>query len=45
MWLNRASRYKYNGKSMEIETTTWLEFPNGNKVSEQTNKSKRAQLW
>ena len=45
MWLNRASRCKYNGKWMETEKTTWLEFPNGNKAPEETNKSKRAELW
>ena len=30
---------------METETTRWLEFPNGNKSSEKTNKLKRAGLW
>ena len=39
-------------KSMETETTTWSEFPNGRKAiveqilaSEERNKSKRAGLW
>ena len=43
---------EYDGKSMETETTTWSEFPNGGKaiveeilVIEEINKSKRAGLW
>ena len=43
---------KFDGKSMETETTTWSEFPNGGKVIveqtlalEERNKSKRAGLW
>ena len=43
---------KYDGKSMETETTTWSEFTNGGKTiaeqiltSEDINKSKRAGLW
>ena len=43
---------KYDVKSMETETTTWSEFPNGREaiveqilVSEEINKSKRAGLW
>ena len=49
---NGASRWQFDGKSMETETTTWSEFPNGGKatveqilVSEERNKSKRAGLW
>ena len=52
MWWNEASRCEYYGKSMETETTTWSEFPNGGKaiaeqilVSEEINRSKRAGLW
>ena len=48
---NGASRCELLGKSMEIETTAWSEFPNGGKViveqilpSEERNKSKRAGL-
>ena len=44
--------FEFIGKSVEIEMTTWLEFPNGGKaileqilVSEERNKSKRAVLW
>ena len=40
------------GTSMETETTTWSEFPNGGKAiveqilaSEERSKSKRAELW
>ena len=40
------------GKSMETETSTWSEFPNGMKViveqilaSKEINKSKTAGLW
>ena len=47
MWWNRASRFEFDGKLMEMETTTWSEFPNGGKaivyqilVSEVRNKSK-----
>ena len=46
---NGASRCELVGKSMETETTTWSEFPNGGKTiveqilaSEKRNKSKRA---
>ena len=52
MQWNGASCCKFNGKSMETETTTWSEFPNGGKAiaeqilaSEEINKSKRAGLW
>ena len=52
MWWNRVSCFEFIGKSMETETTTWSEFPNGGKViveqilaSEERNKSKRAGLW
>ena len=52
MWWNEAFRYEFDGKSMETETTTWSEFPNGGKAiveqilaSEEINKSKRAGLW
>ena len=52
MWWNRASHYEYDGKSMETETTTWSELPNGGKAiveqklaSEKINKSKRTELW
>ena len=52
MQWNGASCCKFNGKSMETETTTWSEFPNGGKAiaeqilaSEERNKSKRAGLW
>ena len=52
MWWNRASCCKYDGKSMETETTTWSEVPNGWKTTEEQiltweemNKSKRAGLW
>ena len=52
MWWNGAFHCEYDGKSMETETTTWLEFPNGAKAivkqilaSEEWNKSKRAGLW
>ena len=45
---NGASRCELVGKSMETETTTWSEFPNGEKAiveqiiaSEERNKSKR----
>ena len=49
---NEASCCDFIGKSIETETTTWLEFSNGGKaiveqipVSEEINKSKRAGLW
>ena len=49
---NGVSRCEFDGKSMESETTTWLEFPNERKViveqilvSEERNKSKKAELW
>ena len=49
---SRTSRCKFDRKSMETETTTWSEFPNGEKpiaeqtlASEERNKSKRAGLW
>ena len=49
---NRASRFEYDGKSMDTETKTWSEFPNGGKtiveqmlVPEERKKSKRAGLW
>ena len=49
---NGASRCEFDGKSVETETTTWSEFPNGGKAiveqilaSEEINKSKRAGLW
>ena len=52
MWWNGASCCDFVGKSMETETTTWPEFPNGGKAiveqilaSEERNKSKRAGLW
>ena len=45
---NGASHCEYDGKSMETETITWSEFPNGGKVIvelilewEQRKKSKR----
>ena len=51
MQWNGASRWQFDGKSMETETT-WSEFPNGGKAiveqilaSEVRNKSKRAELW
>ena len=52
MQWNRVSQYEYDGKSMETETTTWSEFPNGGKaiveqklVLEERNRSKRAGPW
>ena len=49
---NKASRCEFDGKSMETEKTTWLEFPNwGKEIVEQIlawqerNNSKRAGLW
>ena len=47
-----ASRWQFDGKSMETETVTWSEFANGGKAiveqilaSEVRNKSKRAGPW
>ena len=52
MQWNGASCYEFDGKSMETETTTWPEFPNGGKASveqilasEERYKSERAGLW
>ena len=52
MWWNSASRFEFDRKLMETETTTWLQFPNGGKANvekilalEEINKSKRAGLW
>ena len=49
MQWNGASHCEFDGKSMETETTTWSEFPNGRKAmvehSIRRNKSKRAGLW
>ena len=49
---NEASRCEFDGKSMETEKTTWLEFPNwGKEIVEQIlawqerNNSKRAGPW
>ena len=49
---NWASHFEFDGTSMETETTTWSEFPNGGKAileqilaSGNRNKSKRAGLW
>ena len=49
---NGASRFEFIGKSMEIKTTIWSEFPNGGKAigeqilaSEERDKSKGAGLW
>ena len=46
---NGAFACEFDGKSMETETKTWSEFPNGGKAiveqilaSEEINKSKRA---
>ena len=33
MWWNRASPFEFDGKSMETETPTWSEFPNGGKTT------------
>ena len=48
---NRASCFEFDRKSLETETTTGSEFPNGRKaiveqilVSEEINKSKRVGL-
>ena len=52
MQWNWASCYEFDGKSMETETATWPEFPNGGKAivkqilaSEELNTSKTAGLW
>ena len=52
MQWNGASCCEFDGKSMETETTTWLEFPNGGKAiveqilaSQERKKSKRAGPW
>ena len=52
MQWNGASCCEFDGKSMETQTTTWSEFPNGAKAiveqilaPEEKNKSKRAGLW
>ena len=52
MQWNGVSHCEFDRKSMETETTTWLEFPNGEKAiaeqilaSEEINKSKIAGLW
>ena len=52
MWWNRASRCEFDEKSIEIETTTWTEFPHGGKAiaeqilsTEERNKWKKAGLW
>ena len=52
MWWNGASHYEYDGKLTETETTTWSEFPNGEKAiveqilaPEERIKSKRAGIW
>ena len=51
MQRNRTSCLVFAGKPMETETTTWLEFLNGEKAiskqilkSEEKNKSRRAEL-
>ena len=52
MQWNDGSTFKFDGKSMETETTTWSEFPNERKIivkqiipPEEINKSNRAGLW
>ena len=52
MQWNRASCFEFDGNSMQTETATWSEFPNGGKipaeeilVSEERNKSKKEGLW
>ena len=52
MQWNGASRWQFDGKSMETETVTWSEFPNRGKAieeqilaSEVRNKSKWAGPW
>ena len=51
MQWNGASRWEFDGKSKETETTTWSEFPYGGKAiveqilaSEERKKSKRADV-
>ena len=50
--INRVSHCKFDGKSMEIEITTWSEFPNGGKAIveqiitfDERKKSKGAGMW
>ena len=50
--MKQPSHCEFDGKSMEIEATTWLEFLNGGKAivehkvaSDERNKSKRAGIW
>ena len=50
--MKKGTPFKFEGNSMETETTTWSEFSNGGKGTvEQTlglderNKSKRVRLW
>ena len=52
MQWNEVSCCEFDEKLLESETTTWSEFPNGEKaiveqilVQEERNKSKRARLW
>ena len=52
MWWKRVFPFDFDRKSVETETATWSEFPNGGKViveqilaSEEINKSKRTGLW
>ena len=52
MWWNMASSFEFEVKSMEMETTTWSEFPSGEKaifeeilVPTGRNKSNRAGPW
>ena len=52
MGWNGTSCFEFIGKSMETETTTWSEFPNGGKAiveqipaPEEINKFKRVGLW
>ena len=49
---SKAPRCEFDGKSVETETATWPEFPNGGKAIveeiialEEINKFKRAGLW
>ena len=51
-WWNGASRFEFDGNSMETETVTWSEFPNEGKAiieqilaSEEINKYKIEGLW
>ena len=51
MWWNNASRFEFDGKSMETGTATWLEFSSGVKAiveqilaSKGRKKSKRVGL-